>query len=79
MPSFQAQEDGFLGRVLVDEGQDVEVDTPVALMCELEEALKDISSNGKQIEELLQMHKQLRRLTWQSYLKEGKDRNTGCS
>lgn len=52
---------------------------PVAVMCELEETQEDISSRQEEIAELLKEHQKLRRLTWQSYLKEAKESSKGCS
>jgi len=76
---LQAQEDGFLSKVLVGEGEDVEVHTPVATMCEYEETLEELSQGEKDVRKFLEDHGQLRKLVWQSYLKEAKEGQKGCS
>jgi hypothetical protein len=65
--------------VLVREGEDVGVHTPVATMCEYEETLEELSRGDAEVGRLLGDHGQLRKLTWQSYLKEAKEGQKGCS
>ena len=76
---MQAQEDGFLSKVLVEKGKDVDVHTPVATMCEYEETLEQLSQGDAEVQQFLKDHGQLRKLTWQSYLKEAKEGQNGCS
>lgn len=76
---LQAQEDGFLSRILVDEGQDVGVHTPVATMCEFEEDLEELAKNHAEVDKILEQSQSLRQMTWQSYLKEAKNGSKGCS
>lgn len=77
--SLQAQEEGFLSKITVEEGEEVKVNEPVAIMCELEESLRDISDNQSSLDNLLKDHGKLRQLTWQSYLKESNNDAQGCS
>lgn len=74
---LQAQEDGYLGKILIEEGEEVKVHTPVATMCEAEENVEAVK--GPEADELLKQPDQLRQLTWQSYLKESKHGRKGCS
>lgn len=70
------QEDVFLQRILVDEGRELEVGTPVAVACEFEEsleALKEYTVPSKQDAD------KARTLSWQSYLQSGTETPGGCS
>lgn len=77
--NVQAQEEGFLSKILVEEGKEVKVNEPVAIMCELEESLREIEDAKSAVDDLLRDHGNLRKLTWQSYLKEGSNEGKGCS
>jgi hypothetical protein len=68
-----------LSKVLVGKGKDVEVHTPVATMCEYQETLEELSQADGEVQQLLEDHGKLRKLTWQSYLKEAKEERKGCS
>ena len=76
--NLQAQEEGFLSKILVEEGKEVKVNEPVAIMCELEESMRTITESGSAVDNLLRDHSNMRKLTWQSYLKESNDAR-GCS
>ena len=76
---LQAQEEGFLTNILVPEGELVDVHTPVAIMCEAEDAVKELAENQKLVHEIVSEQKEsLKALTWQSYLKESSGPK-GCS
>ena len=76
---MQAQEEGFLSKILVEEGKEVKVNEPVAIMCELEESLKNVAEDKGTVDDLLKDHGNMRKLTWQSYLKESNHDGQGCS
>ncbi len=63
----------------MEEGTEVKVNEPVAVMCELRESLEKVAKAGSRVDDLLKDHDKLRKLTWQSYLKESHDTAQGCS
>ena len=66
------QEDGYMHSILVPQGQKVPVGTPIALMTEYEEDLRDLDDYKPPEEDLYRAKHKLRTLTWQSYLKGDK-------
>ena len=78
---LESQEDVFLQRVLVDEGKDVRIGTPIAVVCEFEEDLKDLADFSVPVSDMYSKEAGgVRMLTWQSYLKSDKgDQTGGCS
>ena len=74
------QEDGFIHSILVPEGQNVTVGTPVALMTEYKEDLGTLDDYQPPTDNLYSEGHELRTLTWQSYLKDDKgEGGKGCS
>eukprot|EP00884_Botryococcus_braunii_P002453 jgi/Botrbrau1/12208/Bobra.0197s0003.1 len=74
----EAQDEGILARVLVAEGHEVAVHTPVAVMCEHTEdvaVLSDIDLSSQESEQWL---KSARSITWQAYLKHRSAGGKGC-
>lgn len=75
----EAQEEGRLGKVLVQEGQKVDVGTPLALMSDDTSdanSLKGYKLPTTNVYDAGQPH--ARMLIWQSYLKEGGKSKGGC-
>lgn len=73
----EAQDEGHFAKILVAEGERVDVGTPVGLMCEDAEDLALIQGfqgripSGQGVDGT-------RTLTWQAYLKSGTGRGEGC-
>ena len=78
---LESQEDVFLQRTLVDEGQEVTVGVPIALVCEFEEDLEELKDYQVPTPNLYKEGSdKYRMLTWQSYLKSDKGEGpSGCS
>ena len=70
------QEEVFLQRILVHEGEEVDVGTPVAVACEFEESLSELASY--KVPDRHDMGS-ARTLSWQSYLQSGTETSGGCS
>ena len=78
---IESQEDVFLQRKLVEEGTEVPVGTPVALVCEFEEDLQGLADYKIPVSNMYEEGGESPRLlTWQSYLKSDKGAAPGgCS
>lgn len=87
---LESQEEAYLAAVLVPEGQEVLIGTPVAVLCEDESDVSAAADAAQQLQGLnvyeeAAMQQQegrglkLQLLEWQSYLKEsGKDAGSSC-
>lgn len=73
----EAHDEGVLAKVLVPEGQELAVHTPVALMCEQAGDVSALSSldDSYWTSQRLQS---LKVITWQAYLKEPRAGGRGC-
>lgn len=80
----ESQETGYLAKVLVEEGREVKVGTPIAIMAEDEEDLAAISSEMRDLSKALsspplsdlyssEAQALTRVATWQAYLKGKRD------
>ena len=78
---LESQEDVFIQRILVKEGEQVKVGTPLAVVCEFEEDLDSLKDYKVPVDNLYGAGgSEVRMLTWQSYLKSDKgDESGGCS
>lgn len=78
---LESQEDVFWQQTLVDEGREVAVGTPLAVVCEFEEDLAELKEYKVPVDNLYGTgSEKVRMLTWQSYLKSSKgDSSGGCS
>eukprot|EP00877_Chromochloris_zofingiensis_P009842 jgi/Chrzof1/5110/Cz15g11230.t1 len=78
--TIESQEDGYLGKILVPEGQAVAAGTPVAVVCEDKEQLSNAASWSSPTSNVYDETKpQVRVLEWQSFLKESKETKTDRS
>lgn len=86
---IETQEEAFVAKLLVPEGQEVAVGTPIAVLCDNEEQLQLAATQAAAVKKIHNVYnvsegspvRSLRVLEWQSYLKEsnkepGKD--GGC-
>lgn len=86
---IETQEEAFVAKLLVPEGQEVAVGTPIAVLCDNEEQLQLAATQAAAVKKIYNVYsvgegspvRSLRVLEWQSYLKEsskepGKD--GGC-
>lgn len=75
---IESQEEACMAKILVPEGQEVAVGTPIAVMCEDEDQQQAAAAQADKItsignvyeEEQQQAGQSVRTLVWQSYLKE---------
>ena len=74
--AIEWQEEVFLQRILVPEGQEVPVGAPVAVACEFEESLEELDSY--KVPDRQEVGS-ARTLSWQSYLQSGTETAKGCS
>ena len=75
----ESQEDLYLQRTLVQEGQDVKVGTPIAVACDFEDELSSLRSYEPPTNDLIADSSMARTLVWQAYLKSGPQTPSGCS
>ena len=79
--SSAPQEDGYLHSILVEEGKQVPVGTPIALMAEMEESLSELDGYKVPVSNIYAEGNSsaVRALSWQSYLKSDEGSSTrGC-
>eukprot|EP00878_Enallax_costatus_P026642 GHUV01028597.1.p2 GENE.GHUV01028597.1~~GHUV01028597.1.p2 ORF type:complete len:136 (+),score=41.23 GHUV01028597.1:1071-1478(+) len=77
---IESQEEACMAKILVPEGQEVPVGTPIAIMCEDDDQLNAAAAQAPKvasIKDTYEADKQqagpsVRTLVWQSYLKESK-------
>lgn len=74
----ESQEDVYLQRILVGEGQDVRVGKPIAVACDFEDEQDSLSSYQPPTDDLLADSSMARTLVWQAYLKSGSP-PSGCT
>lgn len=77
---IETQDEGFMGKIMVQEGSSVTVGTPLALICEHEEHLEQTKLHECQVSDVYNTEEPVKILTWQSYLQagEGSTRDSGC-
>jgi pyruvate/2-oxoglutarate dehydrogenase complex dihydrolipoamide acyltransferase (E2) component len=65
--------------ILVPEGRNVPVGTPIAILADSQESLEQLGSYKPQVRNVYEEDGQMRTLIWQSYLKSDKGDSGGCS
>ena len=75
----ESQEDVFLQRLLVQEGEEVAVNTPIAVACDFEDELKGLEDYTVPTDDLKADSDKARILVWQAYLKTSSQTPSGCS